>query len=72
MLSGLDEKSDRFQVAIFLSLTDDDALKVYNGLQLGTPKLDRLVSEITAQFERYSIGGTNEPTERQTKPTDVS
>ena len=64
ILSGLDERSDRFQVATFLSLIDDDALKVYNGFQFGTPERDRSVSEIIPQFERYSIGETNETYER--------
>ena len=64
ILSGLDERSDRFQVATFLSLIDDDALKVYNGFQFGTPERDRAVSEIIAQFERYSNGETNETYER--------
>ena len=50
ILSGLDERSDRFQVATFLSLIDDDALEVYNRLQFGTPEQDRSVSEIIAQF----------------------
>ena len=64
ILSGLDERSDRFQVATFLSLIDDDALKVDNGFQFGTPELDRSASEIIAQFERYSIGEPNETYER--------
>ena len=51
-------------VATFLSSIDDDALKVYNGFQFGTPERDRSVSEIIAQFERYSIGETNETYER--------
>ena len=47
---------------MFLSLVDDDALKI--GFEFSTPESNCTVAEIIAQFDVYAVGAVNETFER--------
>ena len=64
ILTELGTYDDKYQVAMFVSMIDDDALKVYNGFQFSTAEENRTVAEIIAEFDSYALGVSNETYER--------
>ena len=60
VLSNLESQPAEVQVALFLHVLADDALKVYNGFQFDTDESHRKVSEIIDKFEAFAVGEVNE------------
>ena len=64
VLSNLESQPAEVQVALFLHVLADDALKVHNGFQFDTDESHRKVSEIIDKFEAFAVGEVNETYER--------
>ena len=64
ILTNLDSLDDKIQVALFLHVIDDDALRTYNGFVFDTPDDQRKISEVISKFDEFAIGEQNITFER--------
>ena len=58
------KRRDSYQIAPFLHVLGDDALKVYNGFQFDTTEENRTVAEIIQKCDGFAVGEVNETYER--------
>ena len=64
ILTNLDSLDDKIQVALFLHVIDDDALRTCNGFVFDTPDDQRKISEVISKFDEFAIGEQNITFER--------
>ena len=64
LLSQLHLLETNLQVAMFLHVLDDEALRIYNGFYFETDEDDRTLEEVIAKFTEFVIGEENETYER--------
>ena len=64
ILTGVDEHSVKYRVALLLHSLGNEALRVYNGFSFATPETDRTVDEILNRFEEFAVGAVNTTYER--------
>ena len=64
LLTGLDQQSREFQVAMLENCLADDTLQLMNGFSFSTTDDERTVNEILHKLEHYAVGDVNETMER--------
>ena len=64
ILTNLDSLNDKIQVALFLHVIDDNALRTYNGFVFDTPDDQRKISEVISKFDEFAIEEQNITFER--------
>ena len=64
VLSDLERKPQKFQVALLQSSLGDDGLNIYNGFKFDTAEDQRTIKEILDMFDSYAVGEVNETYER--------
>lgn len=64
VITNLPKQTKQYQVALFLHIIGDNALKIYNGFQFTSDDNNRTVDEIIKKFDEFAIGETNETYER--------
>ncbi len=64
IITNLKAQPAEYQVALFLHTLGDDALKIYNGLQIDKSESERTVKDIIDAFDKFAVGETNETYER--------
>lgn len=64
VLTSLDQQENKIQVAMFLHVLDDDALRIYNGFDFDTEEENRTLKEVIAKFDEFAIGEVNITAER--------
>ena len=64
LLASLDQRPNRYQVAMFTHTLSDEALKIYNGFEFAGDENNRTVAEIITKFDEFAIGQINVTYER--------